>query len=95
VEEGSEIAIFTDILADIGDGQSMEQSLSTFSAHVRNILTMLSCADAGSLILLDELGAGTDPAEGRGFAIAVLEELYARGATIVATTHLGEIKEFA
>lgn len=95
VEEGSEIAIFTDIMADIGDGQSMEQSLSTFSAHVRNILTMLSCADSGSLILLDELGAGTDPAEGRGFAIAVLEELYARGATIVATTHLGEIKEFA
>lgn len=95
VEEGSEIAIFTDILADIGDGQSMEQSLSTFSAHVRNILTMLSCADSGSLILLDELGAGTDPAEGRGFAIAVLEEIFARGATIVATTHFGEIKEFA
>lgn len=94
-EAGSQIAIFTDILADIGDGQSMEQSLSTFSAHVRNIMTMLSCADARTLVLLDELGAGTDPAEGRGFAIAVLEELFARGATIVATTHFGEIKEFA
>jgi len=94
-DEGSEIAIFTDILADIGDGQSMEQSLSTFSAHVRNILTMLTCADSRTLVLLDELGAGTDPAEGRGFAIAVLEELFARGATIVATTHFGEIKEFA
>lgn len=95
VGEGSEIAVFNDILADIGDGQSMEQSLSTFSAHVRNILTMLSCADSRSLLLLDELGAGTDPAEGRGFAIAVLEEIFARGATIVATTHFGEIKEFA
>lgn len=95
VEEGSEIAIFTDIIADIGDGQSMEQSLSTFSSHVRNILTMLTCADSRTLVLLDELGAGTDPAEGRGFAIAVLEELFARGATIVATTHFGEIKEFA
>ncbi|HQA07279.1 MAG TPA: DNA mismatch repair protein MutS [Syntrophomonadaceae bacterium] len=94
-EEGSEIAIFTDIIADIGDGQSMEQSLSTFSAHVRNILTMLTCADSRTLVLLDELGAGTDPAEGRGFAIAVLEQLFARGATIVATTHFGEIKEFA
>lgn len=95
VEEGSEIAVFTDILADIGDGQSMEQSLSTFSSHVRNILTMLNCADSRTLVLLDELGAGTDPAEGRGFAIAVLEEIFARGATIVATTHFGEIKEFA
>ncbi len=95
VEAGSEIAVFADILADIGDGQSMEQSLSTFSAHVRNILTMLNCADSRTLVLLDELGAGTDPAEGRGFAIAVLEEIFARGATIVATTHFGEIKEFA
>lgn len=95
VDPGSEIAIFTDILVDIGDGQSMEQSLSTFSAHVRNILTMLSCADSSTLVLLDELGAGTDPAEGRGFAIAVLEKIFDRGATIVATTHFGEIKEFA
>lgn len=95
VDPDSQIAIFTDILVDVGDGQSMEQSLSTFSAHVRNILTMLSCADERTLVLLDELGAGTDPAEGRGFAIAVLEEIFARGATIVATTHFGEIKEFA
>lgn len=95
VGEGSEIAIFSDILVDIGDGQSIEQSLSTFSAHVKNIITIISCADPATLVIMDELGAGTDPGEGRGFAIAVLEELYARGATIVATTHLGEIKEFA
>ncbi|MGE5423430.1 MAG: endonuclease MutS2 [Ignavibacteriales bacterium] len=95
VGENSEIAVFSDILVDIGDGQSIEQSLSTFSAHVRNIITIISCADPTTLVIMDELGAGTDPGEGRGFAIAVLEELYARGATIVATTHLGEIKEFA
>ncbi|MGE5397721.1 MAG: endonuclease MutS2 [Chitinophagales bacterium] len=95
VGEESEIAIFSDILVDIGDGQSIEQSLSTFSAHVRNIITIVNCSDPSTLVIMDELGAGTDPGEGRGFAIAVLEEIYARGATIVSTTHLGEIKEFA
>ncbi|MGI5921088.1 MAG: endonuclease MutS2 [Syntrophomonadaceae bacterium] len=95
VGEGSQFAVFVDILADIGDGQSIEQSLSTFSAHVKNILTIVQCCDPQTLVIMDELGAGTDPAEGRGFAIAVLEEVFTRGASIVATTHFGEIKEYA
>lgn len=95
VEEGSEFAVFTDVLADIGDGQSIEQSLSTFSSHVRNISTIIECADSGTLVIMDELGAGTDPGEGMGFAIAVLEEVFGKGSTIVATTHFSEIKEFA
>lgn len=92
---GSEFAVFSDILADIGDGQSIEQSLSTFSSHVKNIQMIVKTCDASTLVIMDELGAGTDPAEGRGFAIAVLEEVFHRGATIVATTHYGEIKEYA
>jgi DNA mismatch repair protein MutS2 len=95
VESGSEFAVFSDILVDIGDGQSIEQSLSTFSAHVKNILTIVQCCDSNTLVIMDELGAGTDPAEGRGFAIAVLEEVFQRRASIAATTHFGEIKEYA
>ncbi len=95
VEEGSELAVFAGILADIGDGQSIEQSLSTFSAHVKNISSIIECSTPRSLVLMDELGAGTDPGEGMGFAVAVLEEIFARGTTIVATTHISEIKEFA
>lgn len=95
VGEGSEFAVFTDILADIGDGQSIEQSLSTFSSHVKNILSIVKCCDDQTLVLMDELGAGTDPAEGRGFAIAILEEVFRQGSVIVSTTHFGEIKEFA
>lgn len=95
VGEGSEFAVFSDILADIGDGQSIEQSLSTFSSHVKNIQMIINTCDASTLVIMDEMGAGTDPAEGRGFAIAVLEEVFRRGATIVATTHFGEIKEYA
>ncbi len=95
VAEGSELAVYSDILADIGDGQSIEQSLSTFSAHVKNIQMIVKACDPSTLVIMDELGAGTDPAEGRGFAVAVLEEVFRRGATIVATTHFGEIKEFA
>ena len=95
VREGSESAVFTRILADIGDGQSLEQSLSTFSSHVKNISAVIENAGPRSLALMDELGAGTDPGEGMGFAVAVLEEVFSRGATIVATTHLSEIKEFA
>jgi len=95
VAEGSEFAIFSDILADIGDGQSIEQSLSTFSSHVKNIQTIIKTCGSSTLVIMDELGAGTDPSEGRGFAIAVLEEIFAKGTTIVATTHFGEIKEYA
>ncbi len=95
VEEGSELAVFTSILADIGDGQSIEQSLSTFSSHVKNISAIIECSNSRSLVLMDELGAGTDPGEGMGFAVAVLEEVFSKGTTIVATTHISEIKEFA
>ncbi|MEN6327746.1 MAG: DNA mismatch repair protein MutS, partial [Syntrophomonas sp.] len=95
VGEGSEFAVFKNILADIGDGQSIEQSLSTFSAHVKNISTIIEGSNAKSLVLMDELGAGTEPGEGMGFAIAVLEEVFKQGATILATTHISEIKEFA
>lgn len=95
VEKGSEFAIFDEILADIGDGQSIEQSLSTFSSHVRNIISILQRAGNRSLVILDELGAGTDPQEGTGLAIAVLERLFDAGATILATTHYSEIKTFA
>jgi DNA mismatch repair protein MutS2 len=95
VGEGSEFTLFRSVLADIGDGQSLEHSLSTFSAHVTNLIRILKEADAYTLVLLDELASGTDPGEGIGLSIAVLEELYRRGATIVASTHYNEIKEFA
>lgn len=94
-QAGSELAIFADVQTDIGDSQSIEQSLSTFSGHVQNIARIIDCADPYTLVLMDELGAGTDPGEGMGFAIAVLEEIFARGASIIATTHISEIKEFA
>ncbi len=93
--EGSRFAVYDDVLADIGDGQSIEQSLSTFSSHVRNLSTIIECADKNTLVIMDEIGAGTDPGEGMGFAVAVLEEVFSKGATIVATTHYSEIKDFA
>lgn len=95
VDEGSEIGIFADILVDIGDGQSIEQNLSTFSSHIKNIINILDCADKYTLVILDEIGSGTDPGEGMAIAISVLEELYNKGATICATTHYNEIKNFA
>lgn len=95
VEQGSSFAIFADILVDIGDGQSIEQSLSTFSSHIKNIINIINCADSHSLVILDEIGAGTDPGEGMGIAVAVLEEIHAKGAVMLATTHYSEIKEFA
>ncbi len=95
VQEGSEFAVFSDILADIGDGQSIEQSLSTFSSHVRNIVGIIESSNPNSLVVLDEIGAGTEPGEGMGFAIAVLEEVFNKGATLIASTHISEIKEFA
>jgi DNA mismatch repair protein MutS2 len=95
VEEGSSFSIFDDVLVDIGDGQSIEQSLSTFSAHVTNVIGILKQAGPRTLILLDELATGTDPGEGIGLSIAVLEALFSKGATILATTHYNEIKRFA
>lgn len=92
---GSELGIFVDILTDIGDGQSIEQNLSTFSSHITNIINILSCADENSLVILDEIGAGTDPGEGMGLAVAVLDEIYNRGSVLLATTHYSEIKDFA
>jgi DNA mismatch repair protein MutS2 len=86
-EDGSEIAIFHKILVDIGDGQSIEQSLSTFSSRVKNIIEILEETTPQTLVLLDELGSGTDPAEGMGLATSILEELYNKGATLLATTH--------
>jgi DNA mismatch repair protein MutS2 len=89
------LPVFRDILADIGDGQSITQSLSTFSSHIRNIISIILCAGPDTLVLLDELGTGTDPGEGMGLATAVLEELKRKDSIILATTHYGEIKEFA
>ena len=94
-DEGSLFACYPRIYADIGDEQSIEQSLSTFSSHMRNIITILEKAEPGTLVLLDELGAGTDPAEGAALARSILETLLERGCTLVATTHHGELKIFA
>ncbi|MCX7771888.1 MAG: hypothetical protein N2376_02085 [Clostridia bacterium] len=94
-EQGTKLSVFTDILADIGDGQSIEQSLSTFSSHIRNIISIIKCAGPDTLVIMDELGTGTDPAEGMGLAVAVMERLYQSGCIMVCTTHYSEIKEFA
>lgn len=95
VKEGSSFALFNDILVDIGDGQSIEQSLSTFSSHIRNIISILECADEKTMVIMDELGAGTDPSEGMGLAVAILEHIHKKNAIVLATTHYSEIKGFA
>lgn len=94
-EEGSRMGIFRHIIADVGDGQSLEQSLSTFSSHIAVLKRMFDHADAASLLLLDEMAAGTDPSEGIALSIAVLEKLLERGSLVAATTHFNEIKSFA
>ncbi len=94
-EEGGELSVFTGIEADIGDGQSIQQALSTFSAHIRRVKEILETANRRTLVLIDEMASGTDPGEGVGLSIAVLEELQRRQTCVVVTTHFTEIKNFA
>ena len=94
-DERSEVCVFQEYLVDIGDEQSIEQSLSTFSGHMTKITGILELAGPGTLVLLDELGAGTDPAEGAALAVAIIEELRRRNVLLMATTHYAELKVFA
>jgi DNA mismatch repair protein MutS2 len=92
---GSRVSVFRQIFADIGDEQSIQQSLSTFSAHMHQVVKILERTNEGTLVLLDELGAGTDPIEGAVLATSILDKLMHKGGKVVATTHLGQLKSFA
>jgi len=94
-DESSSVCVFDEVLCDIGDGQSIAQNLSTFSSHITNIIDILGRAGERSLVLLDELGSGTDPAEGMGIALAILEEMLTKGCLFTVTTHYPEIKDYA
>ncbi|MEO8638777.1 MAG: endonuclease MutS2 [Chloroflexota bacterium] len=93
--DGARLPVFTRVAADIGDEQSIAQSLSTFSSHLRNVVRFVAVAGPGTLVLLDEIGAGTDPTEGSALAMAIVERLLASGAMVAATTHYAELKAFA
>lgn len=95
VADGSRISVFDKILVDIGDSQSIEQNLSTFSSHTNKVIEILNTADTSSLVLLDELGSGTDPVEGSALAVSIIESLMNYGAKVIATTHYQELKLFA
>ena len=94
-KEGTEMAVFNKMFVDIGDNQSVENALSTFSSHVKNLAQIIKDSGKSTLLLFDEIGSGTEPNEGAALAIAILEELYHKGCITIATTHYGEIKNFS